>query len=689
MSLKSSILKKLKDTYSTDPKWNNISEEITNICLEFPTLYEDKDFEKSIKLILELENKLKEYGFSKDSYDFLSADIEQLSSNSTLAIHKDKVSELPDEVIDKYCRIGVESEGVIGIPQSYTAEQLKVLSNGVYKNSGLVKFFISSETDISGKIISEIYDRAQEIPIASLVQTIRRNQESGIFNTEVRLFGEGINKKEWTILKEVKSYFYIYNFVSSDDKQYIIYSTQKLNIGDYKLIGVTIDNDDFKLITDTAKIKTKLLHLFIRVAEERKIKFDNPHQFEKFLVKNTLNYETLYNFPFTLKEGNKRIVLRYTRNYKNLIWAFLLHSKQGRGNKYPMHLFISAKKGTGKSTIVNILYEKTGEVTPVFSGVGSTMKNLVPSFAQKPAKVGYLAECSRFAYLDEFLRCLNSIRNGTSGNVHDESVGIMNDLLEHQKRETGSGNSKIKVNMTARILATTNPVRGTDTMEDMIHTLDESFLSRWLIYFQSEEDIKLARDKSMKGIEEFKYEIKQEDFLAIIDYLQSIDSNYDYERVYEIFEEPKKLMSEKILDHYDARSEHHLICLLDGIVKTRCLMENSLDFTAIEEDYNVVKDIWRMIIKSWIDVKKIKDLPQDKRLYYLPEAAQHLFYRMVEQKKVMSKDEIKVFALKTMTVPEFYNSLGILVNFELVYDLGMDQLKVWTLKEGKKEALEI
>lgn len=691
-SIKANILKRLEDNFKHYPQWQEIKPEITELCSDLPNFHSPGNSSKFIKNINKIKSIVENKGFAKEDYEFLTSELEILIGNEQLSKHLDKISILSQEVIDKYAALTYDSEGVVAITQKYSADQLKRLTNGVYKKTGFINFFISEENKLIGKVVSEIYERASEIPVAVLIQNMRKEKETGDYLEEVLLFGESYDKKNWKMLKEVRAHFYIYNFICDKNKQHIVYSINKLEIGDYVLTGTIIDNDDYKLISDTSKIRTKLPHFFIKSAEMRKVIFNSKGHFNSFILERNIWKDTFYDYPFTIKKKDgKNYILKYYDWYKELIWAWLLHAKKDPMgiNPYPLHLIVTGPKGTGKSSILNCLHAKSGERKSIFSGVSSTMKNLVPSFREKPAKGGYLADSSRFAYLDEFLRCLNSVRNGTNDHVHDESVGLMNDLLEHQKREAGSGNSVININMTARIIATTNPVRGTNTMEDLIKTLDESFLSRWLIYFQSEEDISLVRNVTSKDIMEFPYEYDINDFLAIIDYMQSIEAEFDEDRVLEIYESPKKLFSTKILDNYEARHKHHIYCLFDGIIKTRCLMNNIQDLVAIEEDYEMLQRIWSRIIKSWIDTKKIKEIAQDKRIYYLPESVQHLFYRMAEQKKVMTKDEIKSFALKTMTVPEFYNALGILINFDLVYDLGFDKLKVYSLKEGKKGDLEI
>jgi len=122
-------------------------------------------------------------------------------------------------------------------------------------------------------------------------------------------------------------------------------------------------------------------------------------------------------------------------------------------NTYPMHLMVLGPAASGKSALLNSLHSHSKENKEIFAGATSTLKSLVPSFKNNPAQLGYLAESNRFALCDEFLRCLINSRTTQDGANREESVGIMNDLLEHQKREVGSGVSRANVNMRARIFS--------------------------------------------------------------------------------------------------------------------------------------------------------------------------------------------------------------------------------------------
>lgn len=665
--LKKRIFDSLQSELKGYPIWKENVEEISMFCSQIPDLYTNDNYTDAVAMLTTLSMMLETKGFEKDKYQFIEDEIKYLSDNFIIDKFTEKDNTLSDELIMRLIQSSSESEGVMGINGRYNVEQLKKISMAIYKKKSQLKFFISNEFKINGKITIEVNERAQDLPVISLIQGHKKNQDTDEYYQEIKLFGEQYDKKRFDLIKEIKSPFFIYHFIDTNNKEYIAYSPTKLSQGDYAVQGMVIENDDYKLVSESYKIKTKLTQLFIQSADAKKIEFVNHEQFLAYLQKNDIRKDTVYDYIFTQKKKDGKYYYGVQFDwYKQLIWSWLLHSKQGAFSPYPMHLFILGPRGSGKSFVVESLHEKSNETRDIISGSGSTMKNLIPSFKEKPARPGYFAESSRFAFCDEFLRCLNGIRNGTK-DTHDESVGTMNDLLEHKKREVGSGVSRIPINMTARIIATSNPVMGIKSLNDLLHSLDESFVSRWLVYFQTDEDIKQVNDNKEEFIP-YKYSYDNNTLLSIVDYLQSFDSKFEKAKLNEIFEEPKVLLNQKLLENYEARHKHHLQCLLDGIIKTRCLMENTIDFIANERDYEQVRIVWNQIIKSWINIKDIMKLPANKRIYYMPTRVQYVYYKICEQKRKMQRTELTELFEKEVHHNELYTILIILINNDLLFE---------------------
>ena len=291
------------------------------------------------------------------------------------------------------------------------------------------------------------------------------------------------------------------------------------------------------------------------------------------------------------------------------------------------------------------------------------------SFKSNPAQIGYLAESNRFALCDEFLRCLINTRTTKEGSYREESVGIMNDLLEHQKREVGSGVSRANVNMRARILAMSNPVRGAGNLNKLLKGYDESFLSRWLIYYQTDDHVQMIKRSNDSDLELYNYRINDNDWISILDYLQSFSAEYDLKRMEAIYDEVPKTLSENIKRHYSTRHKHHMECMLDGIIKTRCFMELDITFKAVDEDYKILKDVWTHIIRSWLDKDQVMDIDINDRIFYLPENAQYLYWKIYNEKNIVSMNQCKEFGFAgNMKDGEFIESLEILKHMGLIID---------------------
>jgi hypothetical protein len=678
---KKHIFDKLQAELKASPIWIENKEEISALCVQIPELYTNDNFTAAIGYLVQLQDLLTRKGFNEQPISFITAEIEYLEQNYIIAKYQEKDDFLSDEIINRLIQSSPEAEGIMGIKTKYNLEQLKKISRAIYNKTQLLKFFISRELEIRGKITYELNERAQDLATLTLLQSLYRNKETGDYTEELVTFGESYDKKKWKQLKEIKAPFYIYNFISQENKEYILYSSSKLTIGDYNIFGMVVENDDYKLLSESYKIKTKIPQIFVQEAKARMIEFKNNVEFKTFVEKLKISKDSFYDYPFTIEENNNTNIVKYQDWFKELIWAWTLHQKKGRGNPFPMHIMIAGPKGTGKSMVCDCLHPKSGEISKVYSGSSSTMKNLIPSFTYKPAKPGYLAESNRFAYVDEFLRSLSSVRNNTKSDSADESVGAMNDLLEHRKREAGSGISKISINMTARVLATTNPVKGIVTMDDMLKMLDESFLSRWIIYIQGEEDVNFVNKCKIEEPELFKHKYDVNDYLSIIDYLQSFSAVYDKNRMLLIFNNPKVILSEKLLSYYEARYVHHIECLLDGIIKTRCLMQQDMNFSAQEVDYENLSIIWSRIIRSWINSKHVKNLPIEQRIYYLPSNAQYVYSVIARERKILTRDEIRDLLLGHLHHTEMYAALIILIDNGLIFDLGENKFCCYWYKK--------
>ncbi len=668
-SIRAEIMEMLKIRFGGLSFWSRIESDIALMCAELP---EPNTKEKEGEFITKLKSLklfISKQDVPEEDLKFIDEEIELHKQTRMISLYEEKDDSLDPSIISSYARLGKGTEGMVAIPQEYNYNQLSKLTNGVYKETGLVKFYISREQIIYGKVVAEIYEHAQGIPIATVIESKKVDKDTDEPSYKgIALFGQKFTRNEFNVIKEITMPFYVYRFITEDNNELILMTSTQCEIGDYVITGVQTQCNDYKMLTDSARLPTKLPFFFAQRIQNRIIKFKNHKEFKSRIDHLKINKENFFDYPFSVSKGRKTWNLLQPTWYKWLIWAWLTHESKGIINEYPLHLIIIGPKMSGKSLLLNSLHMKSKETRNIFSGSSSTLKHLVPSFKYNPARLGYLAESNRFSFCDEFLRCLTNTRTTKEGSQREESVAIMNDLLEHQKREAGSGVSRINVNMTSRIIATTNPIRDIKNVENLINTFDESFLSRWLIYYQTDEHVQLIRKSKDSDLKLYDFKLPVNDWISILDYLQTFSAQYDLKRVEEIHKSVPRILSENLNKHYDARHMHHIECLIDGIIKTRCLLENDISFKAKEEDYKILKEIWLNIIRSWLNPSQVRNIEIDERIFYLPENCQYIYWKICEQKKPVTRNYAEKIAMKSMSKLEYYEAWSILIEMGVLIE---------------------
>ncbi len=671
---------RLKLRFSEVLEWDSRSSEIESKCLQLPPMNDSASKDELVKQLKDLYKFLINNNFDKEESFFIKDLADKIEAVKQISLYSEKDDLVTEEALRTMCDLSMESEGIDSTPYAWNYEQLKKITNYVYEKKELIKFFISTETVVQGKITAEYYEYPQEVPIAVLAQKVKKTDYDN--KKRIFLFGEPMGKS-YTTMREIYAPLRFYQFISEHQQVFLVLSKEPLELGDYILTGVMTRVNDFRSVSDTKKIITKLPILFIQKAQNQIIRYTDHADFKKQLVKLKVNYENLFEIPFLWAKDNTNIILKHPYWFKLLIWAWLLHCKEGL-HPYPLHLFIAGPQQSGKSMLLNPLHRKSNENLNMFSGSSSTLKKLIPSFKYNPAKMGYLAETSRFAFCDEFLRIL--VRQRQDDYELNEQVGMMNDLLEHQKREAGSGISSVKVNMSSRMLATTNPVKGIKNMTDLLSKMDHAFMSRILVYWQNNEHIHMIRDSNDGELKTQDYDLEPNLFISLIDYLQKFKSDYDEAIVLEIYERQKAVLSESLLDHYSSRHKHHICCLMDGLVKKRCLMARDMSFKAVPKDYDDLELVWSQLISSWIDASHIDLIPIKNRINYLPEDCQYLFNVLCNAKRPLAFFELKDLGVEELPGHRFITAVNILREKGLLFEAD-GLIKPYYMAEGYNDNL--
>jgi len=652
--------------------WRLLEPEIALQCANLTDNGTEQDKTTRIAVLTQIKTMLVEHGLAREHLEFLDAEIELARNAKQITLYQEKDDYVDEDTIKRHVHISMTNEGIIGIPGKWTFGQCRRITNGVYKYTGLVKLFVSKEVTFKGRIIAEFFDNKQEIPICSVLKP-KKDDVSHI--NIISLFGDSIDAKKFNKLREVTALMHAYRFLRDNGVEYVLLSSYDLEVGEYEIDGTVTTVNDNKSLTDSAKMMTKMPFFFCNEARPTVVRYATEAEYREHIKEVGPDKTSFFNYPFYFSTHNNRgethHVARHPKWFKWLVWAWLCHKEKGDSSKYPLHIAIVAPPNSGKSLLMNSLHRRTMEYQPAFTGAGSTIKEVVPSFHSVPPKPGYFALSHRYAYLDEFFRCVTNIPDEDK---RAENLARMNDLLEHQRRTYGSGKGSITVTGTARALMANNPPRGVRTVDDLFDMFDGSFLSRILIYFQdgNDEHFKLVRQAKLSDCPSYEPTITPDTFVGFLDYVRSFHAQYDLDRVMDIYERVRPLLTERQRDHYEARHKHHIECVMDGIIKARAIISHTAAFWATEQDYEVLDEVWSHVIRSWIRGEQVKQLPLKDRIKYLPESCQWLYRQLVKSTSddlpSLSRGAFEEMALKGLNRSEFYAAVTILREHKVIID---------------------
>ena len=391
---------------------------------------------------------------------------------------------------------------------------------------------------------------------------------------------------------------WMYLMYTDEEKEYIVISEEKLDLEDHTIEGLHIDLEDCSEVSKFLKIGIKKPLILVNSFEKRRVEIETTEQLFRLVDKLKITEETFFKYLLSYNG----LYFRNPRYFERFLGAFLLSSKQGTSS-YPLHLMIVGPTGSGKSKILESIDDKMQEVKPITEGAGCTMKSLIPSFKGNVPRPGDLISASRVCFVDEFLRILMRVER----EERENKLTFLNPLLEHKERRFASGNSEFNGKMTAKMMSVTNPIWGISQMKYLANKFDNSFLGRLLIWYQDNEHVKFIKELSRNEEKiEKGFHIDKHDWISIYDYFNSFTSKWDNQTVDELFSKYLNYIpqeTQEIRGIYTSRYQHHIRCLLDGLIKLRCLFERNKNFNAKKEDYDSLEEIWRKMIENWgIDI---------------------------------------------------------------------------------------
>jgi len=469
----------------------------------------------------------------------------------------------------------------------------KILSDQDYRGKNVLNFYILSNKKLKGKIVNKINKLKVRIPLIREYTFYNKKEdttESFICHMDST---KNISRLEKT--SELYGEYYIYDFITRD-KQYFLLHKEDIELSEYIVEGMSVNIDSNATLGKDFKLGQKVPLLFVNKITGNKIIFKSHKELITKSKEINLTENNWFNYLFSYKDNFENFSFRQPKWYEWMLNAFLFSTYH---DTYNMHLIVIGDPDSGKTQSTAAVYNKFDEPQEFTSGSNCRIRGLIPSFNSNPIKMGALVTAIRLHFVDEFFKML--------GNEDDENrkhvLGKLNSLYDGKKSLFTSGNGEAEGQCKSKVMVVTNPDYGTRDIYQIMKFLDKSFLSRNLIYYQNSEHIKMI--KSGELLDKCIYEMDKYDFLGIYDYMQTFRSNYDLSLIEKIFEHYEQFLKPAYdthdyrWEHYHNRQLHHLKCLMDGIVKTRCLFEKDCSFCANLKDYDVLQIVWQNIIVSW------------------------------------------------------------------------------------------
>jgi len=477
-------------------------------------------------------------------------------------------------------------------------------------------FLASSKDNIRGKP-QLIHENYQRIPLVRKITSVKKAKgEDEQYVTEYKFIDDIFDKRYGGEIQATLAFdFLVYRVVDKGQEHYI-FSEKRLPTEFCEFEGMKVQLDDISDISANLKVK-KLSSVFICKHAEPAVKIIEPIKLIEFVKEKEMNVDTFHDMLFQHPDGN---IYDYTPDFNLIRKAQLLSS---RYEGYPLHLMKIGPVGTGKTTEAEVINYKFQEDDGILEAANSTLKVLVPSFKEKPANLGYIAKCNRVAIIDEMMKMVEAALGHDNTRVSNY-FGQMNMLLEHKDRTVGSGNdNSTRVKATAKVLITSNNIVGKNKIASHLGVIDPTTLSRMLVWVQDYEEIEKIYNK--EGIKSpphrdnppnnFSCERSYEeidisdgdgvggiynDFLTIYDSCQKFIVNYDKVKCKKLFDTITNLTVEPMKQVWRARGLHHVILLLDGITKHRCLFKDyDNTYNPKDEDYDDLERILIHMVNTW------------------------------------------------------------------------------------------
>jgi hypothetical protein len=378
-------------------------------------------------------------------------------------------------------------------------ETVKAYTSKVCDSTQELYFFAHDKNSISGKPQS-LCETLKNISMVSLVRKKSDDVESYVF-----LDGK-IDKKQYLELNTLNLPMFLYRLIDRNMNEYFVLSKSKLKNEFIFLKGMIIQANTLAGIDEDSKLNIRSKsNIFLVTHSESAIKPINKEQLVKIIKENQIDLELFKNYIYTKKDDDN--IYDHSQEFTTVQIAQLL---SGKYEGYPLHLFLMGPVGTGKTTYLECLAEKFNESAGICEAGNSTQRVLFPSFKEKPASPGYILSSVRMGFIDELNKMISKELEHYNYQKISSSLGELNMLLEHKERTIGSGNDNtFLAKATAKLIFATNAASGFNTLSEHVKIIDQTTLSRMLLWVQDKDEQELIYNKELKTINLIKSELKR------------------------------------------------------------------------------------------------------------------------------------------------------------------------------------
>lgn len=502
------------------------------------------------------------------------------------------------------------------LKQNISYESAKEVMKKIYNETGKIMFVESPNVKLDGRVIACFGTNTTPIELATVTAKKVKDMEEYY---ELCLFDEQIHSKAKTESVFVKD-FYIYSF-EAGNKKYSLLSQEPLQSIRCTIKGMRASITDKKRIGEDVKLPTKTEIIIVKSAEP----YYTEHTAESVKTMTAgWTHDTIASKMFGL--------YRHPEWFEKLMIAQMFSYRE---YGYPVHLFMIAQEGTGKSILLENMMSCVGESIKHFSAGVGTVKGLIPSFRESPPDEGALTKFDRVGTLDEFLDIVRNNGKDQSASQYDD-MRKLNDYLEHKEITASGAGTPITSRISCRLIAAANYIRGVKNIVHLSEKIDKALLSRFVIYFQNKNHIDFIQSNQI----EKKIEVPEsKEIIELMDYYTMQDAlDVDNARVVKLIDELVETVPASVVSTVKARYRHHIKTLLQGIARYHSIVDGRDEVSIIDKDYDEVASIMHTIISSWTENINIKNVPVRARINLLESKHKEVYDIILETQRLSIKD---------------------------------------------------